>query len=82
MSSINELSLLEHNNSLIPNDRIHRGNAINDFKNTLHNTDGKFIDWNLNGSLKSKYGHTLFVKRGTIKYEDNAFILAPNTILL
>ena len=45
MSSINELSLLPHNNTFIPNDRIHRGNAINDFKNTLHNTDGKFIEW-------------------------------------
>jgi hypothetical protein len=81
MSSINELDLLEHNNIFIPNDRIHRGNAINDFKNTLHNTDGTFLDWQFKSSLKSKYGHTLFVKQGSIKYEDNAFILAPDTIL-
>ena len=87
-SAINELSLLEHNNTFIPNDRIHRGNAINDFKNTLHNIDGKFIDWKFNSSLQSKYGHTLFVKEGSIKDEGasasspgNGFILAKNTIL-
>ena len=54
---------------------------VNDFAKILHNTNGEFIDWDFNGTLTSKYGHTLFVKRGTIKYEDNAFILAPNTIL-
>jgi hypothetical protein len=81
MSSINELSLLPQNNMFIPNDRIHRGNAINDFKKTLHNTDGKFLDWKFNSSLRSKYGHTLLVKQGTIKYEGNGFILAKNTIL-
>ena len=71
MSSINELSLLPNNNAFIPNDRIHRGNTINDFKNTLFNTDGNFLDWQFKSSLKSKYGHTLFVKEGSIKYEDN-----------
>jgi hypothetical protein len=79
MSAISELSLLPHNNLCIPNDRIHRGNSINDFKNTLHNTDGKFLDWKFNSSLQSKYGHTLFTKQGTISYEDNGFILAKNT---
>jgi len=81
MASINELSLLPHNNTFIPDDRIHRGNAINDFKNTLFNTDGNFLDWQFKSSLKSKYGHTLFVKEGSIKYEGNAFVLEPNTIL-
>jgi hypothetical protein len=80
-SSINELSLLPHNNTFIPNDRKHRGTSINNFQNTLFNTDGKFLDWQFKSSLKSKYGHTLFVKEGSIKYEDNAFILAPDTIL-
>jgi hypothetical protein len=79
-SAINELDLLEHNNSLIPNDRNHRGNAINDFKNKLFNKDGKFLDWQFKSSLKSKYGHTLFVKQGSIRYE-NAFILAKDTVL-
>jgi hypothetical protein len=58
MSSIDELSLLEQNNIFSPIDRIHRGNAVNDFQNTLHNTNGKFLDWNLNSSLQSKYGHS------------------------
>jgi hypothetical protein len=86
MSSINELSLPEQNNIFIPNDRNHRGTSINDFQKSLFNTNGEFLDWNLNGSLNSKYGHSLFVKQGAIKYEaataeDGGFILAQNTIL-
>jgi hypothetical protein len=88
MAYINELSLLPHNNTFIPDDRIHRGNAINDFQKELFNTYGNFLDWQFKSSLKSKYGHTLFVKEGSIKYEGasasspgNAFILAADTIL-
>ena len=55
---------------------------VNDFGKFFHNTNGEFIDWKFNGSLSSKYGHTLFVKQGSIKYEANGFILAKNTILL
>ena len=81
MASINSLSLLDHNNNtFIPNDRIQRGNAVNDFKNTLFNTNGKFLDWTFDSSLRSKFGHTLFVKEGSIKY-DGGFILSPDTIL-
>jgi hypothetical protein len=54
---------------------------VNDFGKFFHNTNGEFLDWQLNGSLESKYGHSLFVKQGSIKYEDGGFILAPDTIL-
>ena len=61
---MNALSIPEKNNLLIPNDRNHRGNCINDFKNTSHSTNANFLDWKLNGSFKSKYGHSMFVQQG------------------
>jgi antitoxin component YwqK of YwqJK toxin-antitoxin module len=80
MTSINSLTPPIVNQTFIPNDRQNQNNMINDFKNTLFNTDGEFLKWNFNGSLNSKYNHTLFVKQGSIKYE-NGFVLAQNIML-
>jgi hypothetical protein len=32
-------------------------------------------------TLNSKFGHSLYVNRGSIKYEDRAFVLAENTAM-
>jgi hypothetical protein len=65
----------------IPNDRQNQNNMINDFKNTSFNSDGEFRKWNFE-NLNSKYGQNLFVKQGSVSYENGGkFILSSATLL-
>ena len=81
MASINELALPEINDIFIPNDIIHKGTSINDFKRKLFNTNGEFLDWDFN-SLESKYAQHLSVEQGSISYVyGGVFVLTENTIL-
>ena len=81
MSFINALNKTEQKTMFIPNNRIHKGTSINDFKNTLFNTNGQFLNWNFE-SLKSKYGQSLFIGNGSVSYENGGkFVLTPNTTL-
>ena len=81
MTSINSLTPPIVNQMFIPNNRIHKGNSINDFKNTLFNTNGQFLNWDFE-SLKSKYGQSLFIENGSVSYENGGkFVLTPNTTL-
>jgi hypothetical protein len=80
MSAINSLSIPEQHNIFTPNDRQNKNTMLSDFEH-LHNTNGNFLDWELNSSLNSNYGHSLFVKQGSIEYASGGFILAQDTIL-
>ena len=42
MSFINALNKTEQKTMFIPNNRIHKGTSINDFKNTLFNKTASF----------------------------------------
>jgi hypothetical protein len=79
MTSINELTPPIVNQIFTPNDRKNENTMLSDFEH-LHNTNGFFLDFNFD-SLNNKYGHSLFVKEGSIRYQDRSFILAPGTTL-